>query len=394
MTTPLPMSVDRARQLSVLGQLLSLPRPATVETVVRDLGTVQIDPTSSVARTEHLVLFSRLGRRYRKAELDRLLWEDRSLFQFRAHIVPAADYAIHRVAMRRFPNTDSSRHRYVRQWLTANQRFHRHVLSELRRRGPLRTRDLEDLTAEGWRTGGWNDNGKSTAMMLEALSNKGEVAVAGRDGQQRLWDLAERWHPRTAPAMPAARLARAVVERQLRARGVAPASGVGFLLDGGQIDGSDRALTTLVRAGAAVPVAIEGQREPWYAHAEVLERTFRPRTVLLSPFDRLIHDRRRTKLLFGFDYQLEIYIPKDKRRYGYYVLPILHGDRLIGRIDPVFDRPERALRVNGLWAEDEAPASAGAPVARAIRELAAWLGAVDISFAGPMPPAWRRAVRA
>lgn len=394
MPAPLPIPIDRARRLAVLGQLLSLPRPAGVEEVVRELGFVQIDPTSSVARTEHLVLFSRLGRRYRKAELDRLLWEDRSLFQFRAHIVPVDDYAIHRVAMRRYPKTDSSRHRYVRRWLDANQAFRRHVLAALRARGPLRTRDLEDRTAEGWRTGGWNDDGKSTAMMLEVLSNKGEVAVAGRDGQQRLWDLAERWHPTTLPGLPAARSARALVERQVRARGVAPASGIGFLLDGGQIDGVDRALAALVREAIVVPVAIEGQREPWYAHAEVLERPFRPRTALLSPFDRLIHDRIRTKRLFGFDYQLEIYIPKAKRKYGYYVLPILHGDRLIGRIDPVFDRKAAVLRVNGLWAEEGAPASAGPAVSRAIRELAVWLGAVDIVFSGPMPTGWRRAIDA
>lgn len=377
-----------------MGQLLSLPRPTTIEEVVRDLGAVQIDPTSSVARTEHLVLFSRLGRRYRISELDRLRWEERALFQFRAHIVPAADYPVHREAMRRFPLGDFSRHAYVRRWLEANRAFRRYVLAELRRRGPLRTSDLEDRTADGWRTGGWNDDGKSTAMMLEALANKGEVAVAGRDGQQRLWDLAGRHHPVHAPRVPASELARTVVDRQLRARGVAPTGGIGFLLDGERVRGWERALATLVREGVAVPASVEGRREPWYAHAGVLERPFRPRTVLLSPFDRLIHDRVRTRLLFGFEYQLEIYIPKAKRRYGYYVLPILHGDRLIGRIDPVFDREDRVLRVNGLWAEDGTPASAGPAVARAIRELAAWLGAGDLSFAGPMPSMWRRALRA
>jgi uncharacterized protein YcaQ len=388
------VSMERARRLAVMGQLLALPRPRSIQEVVHGLGEVQIDPTSVVARTEHLVLWSRLGRRFRVAELERMLWSEKSLFEYRAHVVPTSDLALHRPAMRRFPMGDSSRHRYVRAWLEANDGFRRHVLSELRRRGPLRTRDLEDRTVEGWRTGGWNDDGNNVAMMLETLWRRGDVMIAGRDGQQRIWDLASRRLPASARSLSSAAIAREMLERQLRARGVATVRDFGWALDSGRPEGWEGALERLVREGTAVPVRIEGLAGERFAHAELLHRTFRGRTVLLSPFDDLISDRTRTESMWGFRYRIEIYVPRAEREYGYFVMPILHGDRLIGRLDPRFDRRTGVLHVNGVWAEPEAPASAGERVAAAVRDLGAWLGAREIVFAGPMPTGWRRALRA
>jgi uncharacterized protein len=315
-------------------------------------------------------------------------------FEYRAHILPASDLSLHRTVMRRYSRGDSSRHRYVREWLRANAAFRRYVLAELRERGPLRTRDLEDRTVAGWRTGGWNDDGNNTAMMLEALWRRGEVMIAGRDGQQRLWDLAERRLPAVEPDRPSAEIAREVVERQLRAHGVAPASALGRAIDGSLLPGRERAVDASVREGIAVPARIDGMAGEWLAHGELLQRPFRGRTALLSPFDDLIADRARMEALFDFQYRIEIYVPKAKRRYGYYVLPILHGERLIGRLDPAFDRRVQVLRVNGVWAEEGAPASAGTKVAAAIGELGAWLGAREIAFGTTMPPSWRRALRA
>jgi hypothetical protein len=160
-------------------------------------------------------------------------------------------------------------------------------------------------------------------------------------------------------------------------------------MDGERPAGWEPALRRLVRDGVAVPATVEGHAGEWYAHADVLSRPFRPRTVLLSPFDDLISDRDRTERLFGFRFRLEIYVPKAKREYGYFVLPILHGDRLIGRIDPRFDRATRILHVQAVHAEPGAPAGAGPAVARSLRELATWLGASDVRFGRRPPGMWR-----
>ena len=391
---PLDLSLERARRLAIAGQLLTAPRPRSILEVVRELGEVQMDPTKAVARTEHLVLFSRLGRRFRVAELERLLWQERSLFEFQAHIVPMSDYAIHREVMRRYPKGGWTRHAYVRDWLDANRSFRRYVLRELYARGPLRTRDLEDRTVDGWRTGGWNDNGNNTGMMLEILWAKGEVMIVGRDGQQRIWDLGERRLPVGEPRLPAAQVARRLIERQLRARGVAKRRDLGVGLDGDRMPGEQRVLDAMIREGVAIPVRVEGVKGAWYVHVDLLDRPFRGRTVLLSPFDDLVSDRARTEAMFGFRYRIEIYVPKAKRQYGYFVLPILHGDRLIGRVDPAFDRAAGELRVNGVWAEPGAPVDAGAAVAAAIAELGSWLGAREVSFGRKLPTNWRRALRA
>jgi hypothetical protein len=375
--------------VAVVGQLLSSPRPTSVLETVRWLGAIQMDPTRAVERTEHLVLWSRLGRRYRPQELERLLWEERSLFEYRAFILPVSDLAVHREAMRRYPSTDAARHVYVRRYLAENASFRRHVIGRLRRDGPLRTRDLEDRSAVGWRSGGWNDDGRNTSMMLEVLWARGEVMIVGREGQERVWDLAERRLPIDVPRLRGREEARRLIATQLRALGIARASAVGWTFEGVRAPGWERALEDLVHEEVAVPCRVDGLRGRWLAHAEVLDRPFRPRTVLLSPFDRLVHDRRRAEELFGFSFRLEIYVPPSKREHGYFVMPILHGDRLIGRIDPKLDRVAGVLRVNAVHAEPDAPASAAPRVARAIRELASWLGARAVSLGGTRPRGWR-----
>ena len=356
-----------------MGQLLDAPRRTSILEVVTGLTEVQMDPTSVVARTEHLVLFSRIGPRFRIADLERMLWQERTLFEYEAHIVPTADLPIHRISMRRYPHGPWKRHSYVRDWLEANRDFERYVLGELRRRGPLRARDLENRAAEGWRTGGWNDEGQNVPMLLEILWTQGKVMIVGRDGQQRIWDLASRSLP-AAARRSAATIASEVVERDARAAGVVRVRNVGRLFDG-ELPGRDAAVEAHLRSGVLVPIEVEGVEGPLVTHAELLERGFRGRTTVLSPFDDLVSDRVRTQRLFEMFHRLEIYVPKAKRQWGYFVLPILRADRLVGRIDPVYDRREGTLRINAIHMQPETSAADRDAVARSIDDLARWLNA-------------------
>jgi len=375
------LTLAEARRLAVAGQLLDGPRPHSVLEVVESLGSLQMDPTSAVERSERLVLWSRLGN-YDLAEFERLRWETRELFDYWAHIVPAADYAIHRETMRRYPRGAYARSNYIHEWLAANVGFRRYVLRELRRRGPLRSRELEDRAELPWKTGGWND-GKSLGIMLETLWDGGKIGIARREGNERLWDLAERVFPTDQPKLPAAEVARRVLDRQLRRHGVARPQELGRVFDG-WVPGRERVLKALIREGRFVPVEVEGLPGERLAHAEMLERAHgEPRSTLLSPFDRLVYDRDRTEELFGFRYRLEIYVPKAKREYGYFVLPFLHGNELVGRIDPLFDRKTGVLTVNAVHWEPAAPKSAKPALKAAVRELAEWLGADEIAYATP-----------
>jgi uncharacterized protein YcaQ len=159
----------------------------------------------------------------------------------------------------------------------------------------------------------------------------------------------------------------------------------------GQVPGREAAMRRLYRSGVAVPVRIDGLAGEWLAHAELLDGPFRGRTVALSPFDDLISDRDRAQALFDLEFRLEIYVPKAKRRWGYFVLPILDGDRFIGRIDPRFDRRAGELHLLAIHAEPGATAEDGARAAKAARELTSWLGARRVVLGGEPPAAWRAA---
>ncbi len=383
------LTLVQARRAAVIGQLLAGPRPASLLEAVAGLGRLQIDPTNVVARAERMVLWSRLGN-YDVNELDRAAYQDRTLFEHWAFYLPSADYPLHRPAMRRWLSAEHSEARRARAWLAANPRFRRYLLTELRQLGPLRSRDLVDRAEVPWRSGGWND-GKNLSRMLEFLLMTGIVAVAGRDGNERLWDLAERCHPLHLSALPPAEATRRLIDRQLRARGVARPAHFGWAVGGVRPPGWDIALRALVRRGVAAPVTVADRPGTWYAHtdvlAAVLDTPFLPRTTLLSPFDRLIHERDRTEELFGFHYRLEMYVPRDKRRYGHYVLPVLDGDRLVGRVDAAVDRAAGRLRVHAIYAEPDAPADAGPRLAAVLGELGRWVGVRDVAV-GTVPPVW------
>jgi uncharacterized protein YcaQ len=397
-----------ARRLILSRQRLAGPRPAApgpdeVMATVTDLASLQLDPIGVVARSHLLVLWSRLGR-YDPADVEALLWRERRLFEYWTHaaaIVCTDDLPIHSLLMRRYPSDRYAHNRRLRDWLAANQGLRRSILRQLRTSGPLPTRALEDRARTSWQSSGWTA-GRNVDRMLDVLWTQGRVMVAGRQGQQRVWDMAERWLPAWAPTRrpPEREVVRLAVQRSLRALGVATARDIDRHFTASRYPGLSTVLAGLEREGRVerVRVADDGAEwpGPWYVHADdlpLLERLeggdWRPRTTLLSPFDNLIIDRERTQRLFGFHFRMEIYVPRAARRYGYYVLPVLHGDRLIGRVDPAMDRRRGRLVVNAVHAEPDAPAAAGPAVAAALGELAAFLGADGVELRQPPPERWR-----
>jgi uncharacterized protein YcaQ len=268
----------------------------------------------------------------------------------------------------------------VAAWMVENAALRDQIIREITARGPLRSRDFENTARTDWRSSGWTE-GRSVNRMLEFLWVEGVLTVAGRAGAERLWELSDRWFPAWTPRdpLPPEQRADLAVEHALRALGPATPKHIHyhFIRDSHpDVAGSLRRLT---RSGAVLPVELANLKGDWHIHRDTLplhDEPWRPRTVLLSPFDNLIADRRRTALLFGFDYTIEIYVPAAKRKRGYYAMPILAGDRLAGTVDPRFERASRRLIVNQVSLE---PGEKMTPsIRRAIADLAKFVGAREV----------------
>ena len=357
-------------------QLLPAPPGTGILDVARRVGYLQLDPTNSIARSHELVLWSRLGP-YEDAALERLRWEDRSLYEYNAALVPLDHYPVHADSMARYPASTGPWNDRVKTWMEGNARLRRQILIQLRKRGPVASRDLNGAVEVKWRSsGGWSE--RNVTLILEFLHRQGRVVIAGRQGQQRLWDLAERWLPADS-RLPLREAERQVADRSARALGVATAKEIQReYFPGGPYPGMGEAIEALIGGGRLLPAEIKGLPGEWLVHVDALPAldTKPPRrTTFISPFDPLIRNRERTEALWSFRYRIEIYVPKAKREFGYFVLPILRGDRLVGRIDPVFDRKTGVLRVNNAWWEaGQRELSLETP----LRSLARFVGADSI----------------
>jgi uncharacterized protein YcaQ len=380
MTEPHRLSRRDARRIAVRAQLLTADRPSDLLALVRHLGVLQADPATAVAPSAELVVWSRLGSSYRLGgvaaaqgagdlvELDMMLRPPEDLALFRAEMAAWPEDPVGEAPLKDWQEEQ-------RDWLTANDDCRREILAKLHDEGPLPSRDLPDTTLVPWQSSGWND-ARNVRMLLGLLVRRGEVAAAGVDGRDRLWDLAERVYP-DDPVVPAEEALRVRGVRRLRALGIA------------------RARSAEMPAGeqnyvgpAGEPAVVEGVRGEWrvdpaYLDPAAIGAGFRGRAALLSPLDRLVIDRRRMAELFEFDYQLEMFKPAAERRWGYWALPILHHDRLVGKLDATADRDAGVLRVHAVHEDGDWTKPMRAAVDREVRDLARWLDLAPVRAGEP-----------
>jgi uncharacterized protein YcaQ len=350
------LTKTQARRIAVRAQLLDAPRPTDLLAVVQQLTMLQIDPTAAIAPSADLVVWSRLGSAYRPDDLKQAVEEDRTLFELDAMVRPMSDVGLHLAGAADFPSYERSR-----VWLHDNDRFRRDILKVLKGSGPLSSRDIPDTCVIPWASSGWTNN-RNVTQMLEFLAMRGEVAIAGRIGRERLWNLPERVYPADVAIPSAEEAERRKNERRLASLGIARQKTRAMPMEPTHV------------GEAGEPAVVEGVKGEWRVDPGSLGENFEGRTALLSPFDRLVHDRVRTLELFDFEYTLEMYKPAPKRRWGYFALPILHDDRLVGKLDAAADRKASVLRVNAIHEDVKFTRAMTKAVEAELEDLASWLG--------------------
>jgi uncharacterized protein YcaQ len=347
----------QARRIAVRAQLLDAPRPTELLTVVRRLTLLQIDPTAAIAPSADLVAWSRLGSAYQPVQLQQALEQERTMFEHNALVRPMNDLGLYLAGAAEWPSSQSTR-----EWIRANDRFRRDILDRLGSAGPLTSRDIPDTCVVPWASTGWTNN-RNVTQMLEFLMMRGEIAIAARIGRERLWDLAERVYPADV-VVPSVEEARRVKnERRLAALGIARQKSTAMPIEPIHV------------GNAGEPAVVEGTKGEWRVDPAMLaDDGFEGRTALLSPFDRLVYDRARAQELFDFEYTLEMYKPAAKRRWGYFALPVLHHDRLIGKVDAIADRKASVLRVHAIHEDVTFTRAMTKAVQAELDDLASWLG--------------------
>ena len=345
---------DQARRIAVRAQLLDAERPGDAVEVAEQLGYIKIDPTATIAPCEHTVLWSRIGWSYEAGQLQKAVELDRLLFEFDGAFRPMSLLPLMLPAMRQWPRRESSR-----EWLEANAKFRSEVLARLRADGPLLASEIPDTAQVDRAPDGWYGKNQ-VPHMLDFLSRQGLVAVVGREGRHRRWDLAERVYPVNLPEYDDAEATHLLQERRLQAVGIAklksPWSQIGE---------------------AGEPAAIEGSTWKFRVDPEALSALDDDdggRLAFLNPYDPMLFDRPRISEIFEFDYVLEQFKPKPQRKYGFFAHPILMGDRFVGMLDAALDREREVLRVNAIHEFLPFEPEEDEMVRAELAELAEWLG--------------------
>ena len=345
---------DQARRIAVRSQLLDADRAGDVVEVAEELGAIKIDPTATIAPAEHTILWSRIGDAYDPIQLSKAVEQDRLLFEFDGAFRPISLLPLMMPTMRRWPRRQSNI-----DWLQANDRFRREVLARLRADGPLFATDIPDTAEVAKPSDGWFGSNQTTRM-LDFLQWQGEVAIVGREGRQRRWDLAERVYPKDMPEYEFEEAQVLLSERRLHSVGIAkqksPWSGVGMAGELATVEGSAWKYRVDPEAIAA------------------LENDEGGRVAFLSPYDGMLFDRPRLQEVFDFHYVLEQFKPKSQRKYGFFAHPILMGDRFVGLLDAEVNKEREALVVTAVHELLPFEPEEEEMVRAEITNLAAWLG--------------------
>lgn len=408
---PVTLTPTEARRLAIASQrLVTTRRKGTREEILetlRSINCLQIDPIRAVERTQLLVLWSRIGA-FDPSLLD-ALQEERLIIEGEAHrasFVLTEDYPLLRRWIGRGFESKAAWVSKARDWMEANASLQEEIVARLQVEGPLSAAAFDDYETAAQFASSWF-SGKPATLMLELLEKRGAVICVGRRGAQRLWHLRDAWLPewshKEAPAEE--EVVRQTCQRSLKALGVATQKQISRHFLRNRYPALRQRVAELVAEETVLPARVVGEEGPWegdwYLHRDTLPLLeearaggWRPRTVFLSPFDNLICDRERTERLFDFHYRIEIYVPRAKRQYGYYVLPLLHGDRFIGRMDSRLDRKEGVYHVHALYLEPNAPVDGetGAAVAESLLDLAQFIGAERIELGETIPAPWRTAL--
>jgi uncharacterized protein YcaQ len=388
------------------GKLPAKARREHILSVVRDLTFVQWDPIEVVAPSHVLSLWNRVGD-FRRSYLDRLLWDEKRLFihwaNFAAAIVLTEDYPVYYSMMKRYPESIGkswgARKPRTRKFLAQHKALGKSILNQLKK-GPLQLTQFEEYvrtkSADGW------GSGSEVSQMLFHLEMSGEVMVVDHQGHRNVWGLSEVFLPKWVERKELAveEVERIAAQRAIRALGTASPPEINYYFPRGRYQNLKKALESLQEDSAIhqVRVAEYQGREERYIHnldirllESMKDDAWQPRVSLLPPFDNLICGRSRTNRVFGFDYSHEMFLPQHKRKFGYYVLPILWGDRLIGRVDPLMERSKERLLINSVHAEPTAPGDkeVASKIGDAIQRLAEFLGAKEVAYSSRVPAAWR-----